>query len=1263
MLSEHSLEFLPQRGEMARRARAFDWTRTPLGAPAHWPANLRSALSLCLSSRFPILVWWGDDYRMIYNDAYIPFLGQGKHPDALGRSGEACWREIWPHIGPMLDSVMRTGVATWSDDEQYFFDRALPREEVYVTFTYGPIFAEDGRTVEGIFCPCTETTEKIVGARRMQTLSKLGVRARETLDVHDACTRLAAVLAENASDVAFAAIFRAAPGGLPLVPLAAAGVDAAAVRDALAGPLARAVESGAPVEIDLLACGVTMPGGAWPEPAPRARAIPLRWSGDAGAGAVVVLGASPRRPFNAAYASFQDLVAGHIETAIANAFAYEQERKRAEALAEIDRGKTAFFSNISHEFRTPLTLLLGPLEDACAHAGVPEPVREQLRIAHGNSARLLRLVNALLDFAQIEAGRLRATFRPTDLAALTRDIASRFRSTVERGGLAFEVDCPALPGPVHVDADLWEKIVSNLLSNAFKFTLHGSIRVSLRAGAARTVVLEVADTGVGIAPADRERLFERFYRVEGQGGRSMEGAGIGLALAKELVAAHGGTIEVASEPGRGSTFSVTLRTGAAHLPARHVASERAGPAHAPRPIAPPAPAAQRPPLHGGTATSAPAAAQAPQARGDHRFASTFGARILVADDNADMRHYLNSLLGGAYRVEAVADGARLLDAARRERPDLVLTDVMMPNLDGFAVRGALREDPRLREVPVILLSARAGEEARIAALDAGVDDYLVKPFSARELLARIGAVLERDRQIRERLVMQERLRLRTAQFETLVDVAPIGVFLLDAQLRFAEVNPVTRRTLDAVPDLVGRDFREVTRRVWRPAYAEQIIAVFEHTLATGEQFCATESAETRADTGRTEYYEWQVDRIVLSDGCHGLVCYFRDISAQVQARCRLQQADRQKDEFLAMLAHELRNPLAPVRHAIELLAAAPDDAALQARVTPILMRQTDILGRLVEDLLEVSRITRGLITLRRETVSLDSLAAQAADAVRPFIEQRRHALEVIGEAGLPVFVDPSRLVQCVVNLMNNAAKYTEPGGRVRVETFRRDAWAVLRVADNGRGIPQELLPHVFNLFVQGERTLDRREGGLGIGLSIVARLVDMHGGAVGVESAGAGRGACFEIALPLARPAAASTATAASAPGGSPELPPDRPPPAARRVLVVDDNVDAADALAALLSIEGHQVKVAYSALDALALAPSFEPSAILLDIGLPGMDGHEVARRLRAMPAGRDAQLVAVTGYGQAADRERALAAGFDAHLVKPVAMAQLQRLFGRDA
>ncbi|WP_254225610.1 hybrid sensor histidine kinase/response regulator [Burkholderia glumae] len=285
--------------------------------------------------------------------------------------------------------------------------------------------------------------------------------------------------------------------------------------------------------------------------------------------------------------------------------------------------------------------------------------------------------------------------------------------------------------------------------------------------------------------------------------------------------------------------------------------------------------------------------------------------------------------------------------------------------------------------------------------------------------------------------------------------------------------------------------------------------------------------------------------------------------------------------------------------------------------------------------------------------------------MRPFIEQRRHALEVIGEAGLPVFVDPSRLVQCVVNLMNNAAKYTEPGGRVRVETFRRDAWAVLRVADNGRGIPQELLPHVFNLFVQGERTLDRREGGLGIGLSIVARLVDMHGGTVGVERRARPR-ACFEIALPLARPAAASaasTATAASAPGGSPELPPDRPPPAARRVLVVDDNVDAADALAALLSIEGHQVKVAYSALDALALAPSFEPSAILLDIGLPGMDGHEAARRLRAMPAGRDAQLVAVTGYGQAADRERALAAGFDAHLVKPVAMAQLQRLFGRDA
>ncbi|WP_279608947.1 ATP-binding protein [Burkholderia gladioli] len=1239
--------------EMSRRVAEFDWARTPLGPSAQWPQNLRSALSLCLSSRFPILLFWGSEFRMLYNDAYVPFLGQAKHPEALGSPADICWREIWGRIGPMLEGVTRSGEATWSDDEQFFFDRALPREEVYVTFTYGPIFSEDERRVDGIFVPCTETTEKIVSARRLDTLRQLGARSGETRELDDACRRIAAALSENRFDVSFAALYRAEaePGGEGeprFSLLASMGLEAAALEPS-AWPLASVQASGQPLVLELPEEGAVLPGGAWPEPSTLARVVPLRWSGDGRVDGAVVLGVSPRRPLDAAYLSFQELVAGNIETAIANALAYQQERRRAEALIELDRGKTAFFSNISHEFRTPLTLLLGPLEEACANPQVPEGVRAQLGIAHGNSRRLLRLVNALLDFAQIEAGRLRASFRSTDLAALTRDIASPFRSMIERAGLRLAVECEALGEPVHVDAELWEKVLSNLLSNAFKFTLQGAIEVRLRREG-RHAVCEVADTGIGVAADALPRLFERFYRVAGNAGRSMEGTGIGLALARELVGLHGGTIEAASEVGRGTTFTIRLPFGTAHLPAESLAAEPARPA---RPLVEEA----LPWLPSGGGAAAPGRAEP---GGDRRFASTFGARIVVADDNADMRDYLLALLGGAYRVEAVDDGRLALAAARREPPDLVLTDVMMPNLDGFALREALRAEAATREVPVIMLSARAGEQARIEAIDAGVDDYLVKPFSARELLARIGAVLERDAELRERRAVQERLRRRTAQIETLLDVAPIGVLLIDADGRFVEVNPAARRALGLRRDLLGRDFREVTRLIWRRAYADEIIGIFQRTLETGERFFTPERVETRLDTGRTEFYEWQVDRIGLPDGRHGLVCYFRDVSAQVQARQRMQHADRQKDEFLAMLAHELRNPLAPVRHCVELLAASPEDARVPGRVTPILMRQTGILGRLVEDLLEVSRITRGLVTLRREPVRLDSIVEQAVEAARPLFEARGHALAVHGDPALTVLGDPTRLVQCVLNLLNNAAKYTEPGGAIRVESVRREARAVIGVTDNGRGIPAELLPHVFNLFVQGERTPDRRDGGLGIGLSIVAELVARHGGSVAADSAGPGLGARFEIALPLhaAEPGVVSGDAPVPALDGANALDDAPHAPHARRVLVVDDNQDAANALAALLETDGHQVTVAYSAPEALALAESLRPDAVLLDIGLPGMDGHEVARRMRASPRLRRAQLIAVTGYGQASDRENSMSAGFDAHLVKPVAVPLLQRM-----
>jgi signal transduction histidine kinase len=405
-------------------------------------------------------------------------------------------------------------------------------------------------------------------------------------------------------------------------------------------------------------------------------------------------------------------------------------------LGQLDAAKTAFFSNVSHEFRTPLTLILGPIEQALA---APRATLEGADLAalHRNALRLLRLVNSLLDFSRIESGALSMSFAPTDLSALTAGLAGAFQSLFEAAAIELVVDCPLLPEPVYVDPAHWEKVVMNLVSNAFKFTFAGRIAVRQRWLGDR-VELEVSDTGTGIPQSELPRVFERFHRVEGARGRSFEGSGIGLSLVHELVRLHGGEVRVESEIDRGSTFVVQIPTGKAHLPQDRIVQVAA-------PVA-------------GNGTDG--SAQLLEARQWLREAealtplvldrvkpaapATNGprGRLLVADDNADMREYLKRLLSPHWDVELVSNGRAALAAALLSTPDLVLSDVMMPELDGVALLAALRADARTHTVPVILISARAGEEARLAGLETGADDYLVKPFAAREVVTRVRTHLE-----------------------------------------------------------------------------------------------------------------------------------------------------------------------------------------------------------------------------------------------------------------------------------------------------------------------------------------------------------------------------------------------------------------------------------------------------------------------------------------------------------------------------------------
>jgi PAS domain S-box-containing protein len=1570
---------------------------------------------------------------------------------------------------------------------------------------------------------------------------------------------------------------------------------------------------------------------------------------------------------NEAYRGFYDLLAASVSTAVANGRAYDDQRSRAKALADLDRAKTTFFSNVSHEFRTPLTLMLGPVEDALAASNEPLPPlqRERLEVVYRNGLRLQRLVNSLLDFSRIEAGRVRAAYEPTALADFTAELASNFRSACEKGGLKLRVDCPTLGEPVFVDRSMWEKIVLNLLSNAFKFTFEGEICVTMRR-ADFAIELRVQDTGTGIPFDEIPLLFERFHRVENARGRTHEGSGIGLALVQELVKLHGGSISATSELGSGTTFIVSIPLGSQHLPRDQVGSSRAAaqPTTEASPFVEEAlrwlPDADQRPLSGLELPRFHDEATVPTSSRQHGDDSR--PLVLVADDNADMRQYIVRLLGEHYRTEAVPDGEAALAAALQRTPDLVLTDVMMPRLDGFGLLQALRADLRTSGVPVIMLSARAGEESRIEGMQEGADDYLVKPFSAKELLARVTAHLKMGRMRREasealrasdqhhRLLFEQtadgifladgsgqyvdvnragceilgysreevlartlldmiepdewprvgpeiarfaggqvvcsewRFRRndgsvfvgeitgrqlpdgrvqgilrdvterRTAEAATraseervrsILESMTDGFFVLDHDWRITYINAAGERFLDRTPgDLIGKsvweefpgtvgsEFERVYRRVtaarvgesftayypnfdrWyeltanpapegltvyfrdvteqklseerlRASEARRRLALDAAELGTWNMVPATRAIQTdarfRAIFGTTEewtdYFQalaiihpddlpavkeaittatrledptpYAVEyRIVHPDGSlrwvfakgrstiegagptrqvvsldgtvaditdrkrgedalrasenrsrtildsitdgffaldrdwrytymnpagersidctpgyligkcfwdeypgtigseferfyrrvaasrisesltahypdldrwyeitaypapEGLSVYFRDVTERRQVEqerqqfaalvdtssdfigvagldqrgiylnrageeliglspgkvtsismldcfpesehcriigliadsegvdhvvvdtwfrhlktgqlipvswsflrlrdasgnisgyatvtrdlterfkaeellraseerrrlaldaaelgmwhvdpanrvtktdaryraifgttkewtdyleavavihpddqpavleavaaatrlenpvpyaiefrivhpdgslrwvlangrssfegagptrrvtsfdgtvaditdrkrgeeererlvARLQEQDQRKDEFLATLAHELRNPLAPIRNGLQIMRLVPGNADATERIRSMMERQVGQMVHLIDDLLDLSRISRGKIDLRKERIELASAVAQAVETSRPSFAQADHELLIeIPPGAIYVDADLTRLTQVFSNLLNNAAKFTERGGRVRLAVQLVGADAVISVTDNGIGIPTHMLAHVFEMFTQVDGNLERSQGGLGIGLSIVQRLVQMHGGSVEARSDGPGNGSEFVVRLPIALSLVVDQPAKEANPV-HPTVP--------LRILIADDNLDSAASLAMLLTLEGSETQTAHDGLEALEVAATFRPDVILLDIGMPRLNGYEVCRRIRQQPWGKNMVVIALTGWGQDEDKRRSLAAGVDSHLVKPVDHAALKKL-----
>jgi signal transduction histidine kinase/DNA-binding response OmpR family regulator len=1250
-------------GEMGALTRSTRWNGTAFGAVSEWPQSLRTAISIMLESRFAMVVAWGPEFRFFYNDRYRPILGT-KHPAALGAPGVDIFPEVWPVVGPEFERVRR-GEAFAVDDWLLPLDRNGYLENCWFTLSYSPIRDETGG-VGGVLAVVAETTGRVEGERRLATLRELARRAADADTPEQACRTAAEVFGANAIDVPFALIYLLEADGVVARRVSSIGIAA----DHPANVESINIESSA-ADVwriaDVIRTGETvvhadiahrigaLSGGPYEEHPHTAMLLPLSRPGSEHPYGVLVAGVSPRRALDDRYRGFFELAADHIATGISNAVALEEARRRAAALAEIDRAKTAFFSNVSHEFRTPLTLMLGPAADLLsgAHGPLTGAQRGQVDILQRNASRLLKLVNALLDFSRIEAGRTQASYVETDIAALTRELAGAFRSLLEHAGLHFEVECESIGEPVYVDRDMWEKIVLNLLSNAFKFTFQGSVRLALRRRG-DAVELEVRDTGAGIPERELPRIFDRFHRVEGTRSRTFEGSGIGLALTDELVRLHGGTITVASRPGEGSVFLVTIPIGCAHLPPDRIGTAGSAAATAAG-VAPFVDEA----LHWLPAASA-------EQRDDETRADAGGAatsrndtreRILVVDDNADMREYLRQLLCD-WHVEIATDGAFALEAARSRPPDLVVTDVMMPRLDGFGLLRELKSDPQTRGVPVLMLSARAGEEARVSGLSAGADDYVIKPFSARELTARVHSLLALSKARREAELQKQHLHSLFMQ-------APTPIVIMRGPRHVVELaNPLTcqvwgrtepelvgKPLLDALPELVDQPFKELLDQV----------------LRTGVPYVGKETPARldRDGTGALEtvYFNFVYAPLRgVDDAIDGILVMAFDVTDEVTARNEMSRlrasaeaANRAKDEFLAMLGHELRNPLAPILTALQLMTLRGDGSALKERT--VIDRQVRHLVRLVDDLLDVSRIARGKVDLRRQQVEIGQIVAMAVETSSPLLEKRHHRLDVdVPPSGLLVHGDVTRLTQVVVNVISNAAKYTEPHGHIRVAAIQAGDFVELRVRDTGAGISAEMLPRVFELFSQERQTLDRAHGGLGLGLTIVRSLVELHGGSVEARSDGVGHGSEFVLRLPVARHESGGRVRPASRDTGS-----GSGIRAGHRILVVDDNVDAARLTAEALEAVGHDARVAFDGPEALAIATTFAPDLALLDLGLPLMDGYELAEQLVEAMTNKPPVLVAVTGYGQPSDRERTEAAGFHGHIVKPVDFGELTELLDR--
>ncbi|OZJ06458.1 hypothetical protein BZG36_00614 [Bifiguratus adelaidae] len=1346
--------------EIEKLIASYDWKSHPLGDISKWSPTIKRTIDFMLSQKLPICLFLTTGLYVVYNDSFVEILGN-KHPAAFGEKVQDIWPELWEQTKDDYLRVAVRGQVNFHRGKRFLVNRHGYQEELFFYYYIHPVF--DGDKIAGAVLNAVDITEDILQRRRdgcIRDISYLVGHGKSTKDAVQYATK---ALAKHSNDIPFSLHYLVektnetstlrltAISGLrtsdPLAPThthsslpPSHDTSIASLTDHLNSAstpwdISYAVQQ---KQIQLVELPEQYQQAMTPDgdKVCQAAILPIYDNQKGRLVSVVILGVNPNRRYDAAYKKFHLILATQLWSNISSAQRLEEARRKQEEMAQLQRTKTAFFQSTSHEFKTPITLLLGHIEQLKS-LKLPLEAEYSLTVARRSALRLLKLVTSLLDFSRFDAHRAKPAFLPTDISAYIIDLASVFRSAFDSANLKYEVDVAPVATMAYLDREMMEKVIYNLISNALKCTVTGKVTVRVREVDNEKVEISVIDTGVGIRKEDIPFLFERFYRVESNLKRSNEGTGIGLALTKEIISVHQGEITVQSVEGEGSAFSIVLPLGKEHLDPSTIVDTADGYTQPYRQrevteqyfeeILTSLPtlglskaqvtndhASENGPTSSvgkaGTIARSPLSPFTPFSQ-IHEYGFAIYRYVLIADDNADMGEYLQFLLSPFWKVKVCHNGDEAFEVARKNPPGLVVADVMMPRLNGLDFVRKIRSDLELCTLPVILISARGDDNSQVEGLEAGADDYMVKPFNSKEIIARVRTHLELG-------------RLRS-EFERLTTLSPVGMFQYDANGKLMFRSKSLTKIADAgssqIWTTVHPDDISMVRRVWDHSFKVQSREKIEFRYVHRDGKVVWVLAEWGPEYGEDGKFL----------GIIGAVTDVTErVEAQIQQLNEVQESQVNQELMIDTISHELRNPLNAIYNNVDLLKSTLDsrrksinelvktyrisDEMVQDLINTIELDSESVEALescarhqriIADDVLNLSKLRHGGVTLNLSLFDPIKVFSDILLVFKAEMDSRdiMFKTEMEWDQG-PIYGDSHRLGQIIVNLMSNAIKFTDKCS-VRQITFvlrpepgksKTSTTMCFAIKDTGIGISKKARANLFRRFSQATNKTEEVYGGSGLGLHICREMVSLMGGDISLESE-EGKGTIFTVRINCEK----------AGDGGTPrsELQQlnlvnvlndkDMEPTSttsdqvsaknkmsSMRIIVGEDNPINQRVMQRQLERAGHKVLIAKNgneAYDLYTKNPS-EIDALLLDLEMSGCSGLQATRMIRSYEkfgdgeppsdwhfvrskerTGRFVPIIGLTGHARPEYRVEAMRSGMDEYVIKPYEKDRLLDLLDR--